>query len=363
VNKISKSKSDGKAYSKNNLVMRRYVGMDLHKNYLQIAVVDEKGIVLKNSKIENNIKKIGKFFDQIDHSKIKNHDTNRTTTKVVMESSCVWYDIYEYLTEEKNLNVKLSNPIKTRAIASAKIKTDKLDAVKLANLLRGDYISECYVPDKRIIELRELVRHRSALVRMRTKLKNKIHGILLMKGIKITDHHPFSIGYIEQLKKLNNYRIDTYIRIFTNIDDEIRIISKNIISFTRQNATTKLLMTIPGINYYSALLVMSEIGDINRFPDSSHLCSYAGLVPSTHSSGGITHHGPITKTGSKYLRWIMIECTRSHVRYNKISNVTTFYNKLVKNKGSSSKAIVAASSKLLKIVYWVMKENIEYNYN
>src|SRR5918992_2232356 len=79
--------------------------------------------------------------------------------------------IYEYLTEEKNLNVKLSNPIKTRTTAFAKIKTDKLDAVKLANLLRGDYISECYVPDKRIIELRELVRHRCALVRMRTKLK------------------------------------------------------------------------------------------------------------------------------------------------------------------------------------------------
>ena len=145
------------------------------------------------------------------------------------------------------------------------------------------------------------------------------------------------------------------------IDNEIRTISKNIISFTKQNATTKLLMTIPGISYYSALLVMSEIGNINRFPDSSHLCSYAGLIPSTHSSsGGITHYGPITKTGSKYLRWIMIECTRSHVRYNKKSNVTTFYNKLVKNKGSSSKAIVAASCKLLKIVYWVMKEKREY---
>jgi transposase len=357
VNKISKSKSDGKVYSTNNMMMR-YVGMDLHKNYLQIAVVDEKGKLIKNNKIENDIKKIGKFFDQINGFKIKNQNTH--TTKVVMESSCVWYDIYEYLTEEKNLNVKLSNPIKTRAIASAKIKTDKLDAVKLANLLRGGYISECYVPDKRIIELRELVRHRCALVRMRTKLKNKIHGILLMKGIKIINHHPFSIGYIEQLKKLNNYRIDTYIRLFSSIDNEIRTISKNIISFTKQNATTKLLMTIPGIGYYSALLVMSEIGNINRFPDSSHLCSYAGLIPSTHSSGGITHYGPITKTGSKYLRWIMIECTRSHVRYNKKSNVTTFYNKLVKNKGSSSKAIVAASCKLLKIVYWVMKEKREY---
>ena len=99
-----------------------------------------------------------------------------------MESSCVWYNIYEYLSEERILDVILSNPIKTRAIASAKIKTDKLDAVKLASLLRGGYISECYVPNKKTMELRELVRHRIALVRMRTRLKNKIYGIMLMKG-------------------------------------------------------------------------------------------------------------------------------------------------------------------------------------
>src|SRR5215813_11537753 len=93
--------------------------------------------------------------------------------RVVMESSSVWYNIYSYLFEEKHLNVVLSNPVKTRAIASAEIKTDKLDAAKLANLLRGGYIAECYVRDRRIMDLRKLVRHRTALVRMRTKLKKK----------------------------------------------------------------------------------------------------------------------------------------------------------------------------------------------
>jgi transposase len=104
----------------------------------------------------------------------------------VMESSSAWYNIYSYLSEEKHLNVVLSNPVKTRAIASAKIKTDKLDAAKLANLLRGDYVVECYVPDRKIMDLRELVRHRAALVRMRTKVKNKIHSIILMKGIQVS---------------------------------------------------------------------------------------------------------------------------------------------------------------------------------
>jgi transposase len=80
-----------------------------------------------------------------------------------------------------------------------------------------------------------------------------------------------------------------------------------------ENDIARLLMTIPGIGYCYALLIVSEIGDINRFPDSYHLCSYAGLVPSTHSSGGITYHGSITKTGSKYLRWVMIENVSVHI--------------------------------------------------
>ncbi|MBV9178503.1 MAG: IS110 family transposase [Nitrososphaeraceae archaeon] len=117
-----------------------------------------------------------------------------------------------------------------------------------------------------------------------------------------------------------------------------------------------LLMTIPSIGYYSALLIVSEIGDINRFPDSHHLCSYSGLIPSTHSSGGIiTYHGSITKRGSKYLRWIMLECVHVHIRTNKNSSISQFYSRLAKSKGNS-KAAVAAASKLLRIICCVMKQ-------
>ena len=101
----------------------------------------------------------------------------------------------------------------------------------------------------------------------------------------------------------------------------------------------KLLMTVPGIGYYSALLIVSEVGDINRFPDSYHLCSYAGLIPSTHSSGGMTYHGSITKTGSRYLRWIMLECVHAHIRNEKNSNIAQFYYRIAKKKGNSKAAV------------------------
>jgi len=348
VNNLSKCKLDDK--------ISMFVGMDLHKNYLQIAVMNEKGKVLENSRINNNLKQVGRFFDE-------NIKKSNEKVRVVMESSSVWYNIYSYLSEEKHLNVVLSNPVKTRAIASAKIKTDKLDAAKLANLLRGGYIAECYVPDRRIMDLRELVRHRAALVRMRTKLKNKIHSIVLMKGIQISRKHcSFTHLYNEELKELNDYRINGYLHLIESLDSEIKDVSKKILMLAKEDEMASLLMTIPGVGYYSALLIVSEIGDITRFPDSYHLCSYAGLVPSTHSSGGITYHGSITKRGSKYLRWIMLECVHVHIRTNKNSNITRFYTRLAKIKGSS-KAAVAAASKLLKVVYWIMKEKRKYHHH
>lgn len=82
--------------------------------------------------------------------------------------------------------------------------------------------------------------------------------------------------------------------------------------------------------------------------------------PSTHISGGVTYHGHITKTGSRYLRWILTECTRTHIRLNPDSNVTRFYSRMLKKKGDG-KAIVATSTKLLKIAYWLLKENRPYH--
>ena len=143
MNKFYKSKTDGSVFK------NMFVGMDVHKNYLQVAVLDEKGKVVSNSRVDNNLIKVNEFFDTL-------HPGNNT--KVVMESSGMWYNIYESL-KKKNLDVRLSNPTKTRAIASAKIKTDKLDAVKLADLLRGGYIAECYIPSRGTMKLRELVRH------------------------------------------------------------------------------------------------------------------------------------------------------------------------------------------------------------
>jgi IS605 OrfB family transposase len=305
-----------------------FVGLDVHKNYLQAAVVDGRGTLLKEGRIPNRIDEIRMFFADVDDAKI------------VIESSSAWYHIYELLS--KSHKVVLSNPVKTKAIASAKVKTDRVDALTLANLLRGGYIAESYVPPRRIMDLREMVRHRASLVRIRTSLKNRIHAYLLMHGLRM-EGTPFSKMYVDRLRAIHDYRIDGYLNLIEALNREIDQASRMIMVEAKDDEYARLLRTIPGVGYYSALLVVSEIGEIERFPDSAHLRSYAGLTPSTHSSGGVTYHGNITKTGSRDLRWILTECTHNHIRTEPDSNITKFHNRLAKRKGKAkaTNAIIA----------------------
>jgi transposase len=193
---------------------------------------------------------------------------------------------------------------------------------------------------------------------MRGTIKNRVHAYLLMNNIKI-DYGPFTKGFLEELRKVKDARVEGYLRIIERLNLEIHEASKRICNEALSDEAARLLMTIPGISFYSALLLVSEIGDIERFPDSAHLVSYAGLVSSTHSSGGTTYHGRITKAGSPYLRWALNQCVRAHMRSEPEGSVSEFYDRLRRKKGHA-KAVVAASAKLLKVVYWVLKEKRVY---
>ena len=120
----------------------------------------------------------------------------------------------------------------------------------------------------------------------------------------------------------------------------------------------KLLMTIPGIGYYSALLVKSEIGTVDRFPDGEKLCSYAGLVPSVSISGKYRRHGSITKEGSRWLRWIMVECVHTHLKYD--TSITRAYHAIAERKGAQI-AKVAAARRLLMCCYSVLRNREPYH--
>ena len=174
------------------------VGLDVHKKYTEVAIVDESGVIEKQERIENEPGLIEEFSNRL------------SSAEMVLESSSTWYWLYEILSRKHR--VVLSNPAKTKAIASAKLKTDKVDALMLANLLRGGYIAESYVPSRRIMGLRELVRYRANLIRMRSSVKNRVHAYLLMNNIRI-DCSPFTKGRtsrrMEQVDKNKNHQPHT----------------------------------------------------------------------------------------------------------------------------------------------------------
>jgi transposase len=166
-----------------------FVGLNLHKAYSEFAVMDVAGNLLRQGRVENTLDKMREFSESIPKS-----------SSIVIESSSTWYWAHRLLS--KRHNVVLSNPIKNKAIASAKVKTDKIDSIVLANLLRGGWATECYVPSKETMEFRELVRYRANLVRQRTKMKNQIHAHLLMNNISI-DARPFTKDFVEEVRKLH----------------------------------------------------------------------------------------------------------------------------------------------------------------
>ena len=267
-----------------------YAGLDLHKNFSVIAAMDAQGKEMVRQKRIANNGEIVEFLERLGEP-----------VTVAMEATRGWYWLYDLL-EENGMEVKLSHPLKTKAIASAKIKNDKIDSRVLAHLLRADLLPLSYVPEKSIRMQRELLRYRASLVRIQTGMKNRIHAILAKNNIT----HDFSDLFGKQGKgflcslsvpQIHRMALDGYLSVLVELEQQIKAVSKTIVLSAKDDEDARLLVTIPGVGYYGALLIKSEIGDINRFPSAKQLCSYAGLIPSTYSSGNTTFHGHITKQG------------------------------------------------------------------
>jgi transposase len=319
-------------------------GLDVHKGSTYATILDLNGKIVNQTKMNNE--------------RVLSYLAHFNVSKVGMESSNQIAPLYRQLAS-KGYSVVVSHPKKTRYIAEAKIKSDRVDSKAIAELVRLDALPLAYVPDKEIAILREKVRRRAFLVRERVKLRVKIKSVLTYEGLKWpSDHGLFTKKGLEWLHGLNLGPVESYLRVLKPLDDEIKLLSNELAGIAEDNEDVKLLMSIPGIGYYSALLMKSEIGDIKRFPFGERLCSYAGLVPSTYASGKSIRHGSITKEGSRWLRWIMVEAAQTHVhKYD--TSITRAYSRIAERKGKKV-AVIAAARKLLMCSYSVLKNKRPY---
>ncbi|MGA2873899.1 MAG: IS110 family transposase [Nitrososphaerales archaeon] len=320
-----------------------YAAIDLHQKTVQLVLKDEQGQITSETKIAKDAKNILEFLDGSDAT-------------VVMESGYNHEYIYDLLKEE-GYDVKVARPLMVKAIAYAKVKNDKVDARMLADLLRSGMIPECYIPSTETRELRDLARRRHYFVSTRTMFKNKIHAELSRRWIDCNKSDLSTEAGRKRLSSLRIAAVDDYLDSIQFLDEKIGELDSQIKEEALQDKYAKLLVTVPGISYYGALLISSEIADINRFPDPEHLCSYAKLVPGVHQSGD-TQYQKADRRGNHMLNWIMIQCAHIHI-LNCESSVTRHYNKIKETRGPKI-AIVAAARKLTRAIYIMLKEERDF---
>jgi transposase len=192
-------------------------------------------------------------------------------------------------------------------------------------------VYQSYVPPKEFREKKSLIRHRISLVRNRTLLENKVHSLLDKYDYKIDLTDIFGRSGMCWLKgmeldPIDKVIMDTTLSSIENLNTQIGIVSREIFRYAWESEDVKLILSITGIDVFSAMLITVEIVDIGRFSTPWKLVTYAGLAPSIRESSGKVKYGKITKQGSPWLRWILVQCAMTAVRYDE--HFRTFYERL-----------------------------------
>lgn len=319
-----------------------YVGLDVHKEFCQASVLNDDGDELGNERVPTTADALNRFLDRFEEARF------------VLESTGVWEYVYG-IVEARGFEVVLAHPFKVKAIASAKVKTDKVDARTLARLLYLDMVPASHVPSREVRDLRELLRHRKALVEKSTAFKNRVHAELLRRGIKRPEtlQSPFSSAAVAWMRSLNVRTIAWNLDMVEALQAQIKEVNRVLLTRFEEMGDAQLIATVPGIGFYGAMLIAAEIDDVRRFETPAQLCSYAGLVPSVHQSSSSCHYGHISKQGSRHLRWMMVEAVHVHLWCCPDSKLSRFYRKLARKKGKQV-ARIATARKMLHMIYWML---------
>jgi len=326
-----------------------YAGIDLHKHYAFVTVMDQQGYIKQQRRYENKESRLTESLTALG-----------VPVQATVESSYGWYWLADQL-EASNIPFVLAHPQKIKAIAGKK-KTDREDSRILADLLRTNLLPMSYVPTRLERDVKEILRFRMQLVQQRSTYKRRLHDVLDKQNI----HCPFSdiLGKGSQAWLLNldcpepyQSEIRTLVDLSHQVAEKIRQYDGLVREQASEDPNVALLKTIPGIGDVLALTLSVEIGDVKRFKDARALSSYAGVVPSVSSSGDKTHHGSVGHSGNKYIRWALAESLMHVTREGR--PLYSFYQGLKVRKGAP-KARVAVMNKLLRSIYAMLSKRVVY---
>ena len=323
--------------------MSVYVGIDVHRKRSQVAVIDQAGEVLANRNVPNGVEPILSVIGDLPPG-----------TPAAFEAAFGWGWLVELL-EGYGFDPHLVHPLQCKAIASARLKNDKVDAAILAQLLRADLLPEAWIAPPEVRQLRALLRHRAQLVRLRTLLRNRIHAVLADHGhgrpegcwsgpgrewLASLELPAVSREVIEDALAL----IDALQQPVDRLDWEVH--------HARSEPTLKVLTQLPGVGPFTALVLLAEIGDITRFGSARKLASWAGLTPTVRGSDRTVRHGHISKQGSVWVRWVLCEAAQTAKRH---PDFAASYQAIAARRGKKI-ATTAIARKLLTRTYHLLTD-------
>lgn len=330
-----------------------FAGFDIHLKSVEAVLLDEAGVLLLRRNFPATRAAIVEFA--------RRHLTREY--RVALEATFHTWAIAALL-EPWVAEVVVSNPLRTRAIAEAKIKTDRVDATVLAHLLRLDYLPRVWQPDADTRDLRRQTTERAALVSDCTRIKNRIHAVLHQRLLTPPGGDLFSPANRRWLAEVDldargRQSLDRHLRHLAFVEAELAAQQTALARQAYADPRVKLLMTLPGVDCAVAQALLAALGDVTRFPTAEKAAAYLGLVPSTHQSADHCYHGPITKQGRSHARWLLVQAAQHIDRHP--GPLGVFFRRIARKKNRNV-AVVATAHKLVRIAWHMLRRQEPYRY-
>jgi transposase len=316
-----------------------YIGLDVHKRTISYCVKDGSGKIHAEGAIPSTRFDLDRWMKTLP----------RPWT-AAMEATLFTGWIYDHL-KPHAAAVKVAHPLMLRAIAAAKKKNDRIDANKICDCLRCDFLPECYLAPTEIRERRRTLRYRSLLVRQMVQMKNKIGGLLMEAGVSYNKQKLHKVGYFrellatnqdidEELRSLLRLCRETVVRLGKTESALVRSLQRDSLLVER----IERLMTIPAVGPITALTWALEVGEVSRFSSIKKAISYCGLCGAEKSSGNTIQRTPLSKQRNKHLQTTLIEAAKMAPRNS--PDLAMVYDR-EKQKGNTNRATLAVARKLV----------------
>ena len=316
-----------------------YIGLDVHKKTISYCVKDASGRVHQEGKLGATRRELDIWMRTLPQP-----------WTVAMEATIFTGWIYDHLHPHAT-QIKVAHPLMLRAIAAAKKKNDRVDASKIADCLRCDFLPECYMAPTEIRDRRRTLRYRYLLVRQMVQTKNRISGLLMETGVTHNKQRLHKVGYFRELLA-SNEEVSESIRPLLRLSrDTIARLQKTeralVSSLQRDPLLTeriKHLRTVPGVGPITALTWALEMGEISRFRSIRQAISYCGLCGDERSSAEKSLRTPISKQRNKNIQFVLIEAAKLAPRQD--HDLALLYER-EKQKGNANRATLAVARKMV----------------